>query len=233
MTSLALKPLPETTASDGAEESDRITLRIKGIEAMQRSNQASNSSLGRQQPTQKNLGNTIVLSPKRQDRIRMERWISSIWTCDVISYPGMAAGKGEYFIRSSAESFIRRLSSRRPFTRRSSSLATINTIKSVDAKRASKVDLSLDEKDTAEWAGSDVQEDKMVLDGDSFKTADETMSSSPEYATETPSPNINQRAKGNVALDRDTKSSKKKKWSVSLFKTMSPVKPRRSWPVEA
>lgn len=234
MANLPLKPLCQISAGETIKASDRITLRIKGIEAIQRSNHTSTSSLGKPQPTQKNTGNTVVLSPKRQDRIRMERCISSIWTCDVISYPGMVVGKGEYFFRSSAESFIRRLSSRRPFTRRSSSLTTINTTRSAEARLASKVDLSIDEKDTAELASSEIQEEKMVVDGDSFKTAEEAMGASPGQTTTTvtTSPGLTERANGNINPEKDAKTGKKKKWSVSLFKTMSPVKPRRSWPIE-
>ncbi|PGG97136.1 hypothetical protein AJ80_09730 [Polytolypa hystricis UAMH7299] len=178
---------------------------------------------------------TTILAPKRQDRIRMERWLNSVWTSDVIPYPGMPTGRGEYLIRSSAESFMRRLSGRRPFAKRSTSLTTTITTKSLDHLSTFKEDRMWDAKDKAEdflhgasppgYEGKEEGEDKFVIPP-----------SPPARPKSQPVEGVKGR-KGNKETSGARRCSMyhkppvRKKWSVSLFKTTSPPKARYSLPI--
>lgn len=51
-----------------------------------------------------------VLSPKRAERIRIEQSLEGVWTRDVLPYPGMTYRRGDYLIRASASSVMRKLS---------------------------------------------------------------------------------------------------------------------------
>lgn len=51
-----------------------------------------------------------VLSPKRAERIRIEQSLEGVWTRDVLPYPGMTYRRGDYLIRASASSMMRKLS---------------------------------------------------------------------------------------------------------------------------
>lgn len=51
-----------------------------------------------------------VLSPKRADRIRLEQSLEGVWTRDVLPYPGMTYRRGDYLMRASASSMMRKLS---------------------------------------------------------------------------------------------------------------------------
>ena len=51
-----------------------------------------------------------TLSPRRIERIRLERSLSNIWTKEVLPYPGMATRRPEHPIRASAQSVMRKLS---------------------------------------------------------------------------------------------------------------------------
>lgn len=53
---------------------------------------------------------TVILAPKRVDRIRMEYALADVWTRDVLPYPGMGNNRGEHLIRTSASSMMRKLS---------------------------------------------------------------------------------------------------------------------------
>lgn len=69
-----------------------------------------------------------ILAPKRAERLRMESALSSVWTKDLLPYPGMSPNRGELSIRSSASSVLRKLSraSRaNNFKKRSASCASI------------------------------------------------------------------------------------------------------------
>ncbi|PYI11638.1 rho guanyl nucleotide exchange factor [Aspergillus sclerotiicarbonarius CBS 121057] len=60
----------------------------------------------------------LVLTARRQDRILLERAISSLYTRDVLPYPGMTLGKGDIFLNPG--SIMRHLSLRPGLYRRSS-----------------------------------------------------------------------------------------------------------------
>ncbi|KAI9824694.1 MAG: hypothetical protein M1826_007272 [Phylliscum demangeonii] len=67
-----------------------------------------------------------VLAARRADRIRLENALAELWTRDAIPYPGMGARRGEYFIKASASSVMRKLSIASiasTFTKRSTSFA--------------------------------------------------------------------------------------------------------------
>ena len=69
-----------------------------------------------------------VLAPRRLDRMRMEHQLASVWTKEVLPYPGMGAQRGENVIRNSASSIIRRLrgaSISSAFTNRSTSVSSL------------------------------------------------------------------------------------------------------------
>ncbi|KAI9692132.1 MAG: hypothetical protein M1822_006362 [Bathelium mastoideum] len=51
-----------------------------------------------------------TLSPRRIERIRLERSLSNVWTKELLPYPGMAARRPEHPIRASAQSVMRKLS---------------------------------------------------------------------------------------------------------------------------
>lgn len=66
---------------------------------------------------------TVVLAPKRSDRIRLEQSLADVYSRDVLPYPGMT-GHRSGLIRASAGSLVRKLSlasMHTPFARRSTS----------------------------------------------------------------------------------------------------------------
>lgn len=63
---------------------------------------------------------TLTLIAKRQERIRLERYIRCIYTRHILPYPGMVSAKGD--ILRGTESLMRRLSYRPGLYRRSSSV---------------------------------------------------------------------------------------------------------------
>ncbi|KAI5304471.1 hypothetical protein KEM56_006462 [Ascosphaera pollenicola] len=113
--------------SEQPQNTGYVRLIIKGTAAMpQQDNCPSytntftvNRSLSLQSQRQ-----AALLAPKRQDRIKLEKWLHDIWTTDILPYPGMPAWRGERLIRSSANLLIRKLSHRRLFMKRSNSVAT-------------------------------------------------------------------------------------------------------------
>ncbi|XHG01638.1 hypothetical protein AWENTII_005009 [Aspergillus wentii] len=72
-----------------------------------------------------------VVATKRQDRVRLEKLISEIYTRDVLPFPGLVMKKGDILFRSGE--IMRRLTTRPGFTRRSSSLTLPNTTPAPDA----------------------------------------------------------------------------------------------------
>lgn len=70
-----------------------------------------------------------ALTPRRQDRIRLEKFIADIYTRDVLPFPGMALAKGDILSRTG--SLIRRFSLQ-GFRRRSSSFGTTHTNFSIE-----------------------------------------------------------------------------------------------------
>ncbi|KAL2381154.1 hypothetical protein RJZ90_004109 [Blastomyces dermatitidis] len=207
---------------------DCVRLLIKGTQAVPHDNHTRSSTLGRSQSLQL-ARQSVVLAPKRQDRIRMEKSLYDVWTCDVLPYPGMPAWRGEHLIRSSAESFIRRLSSRRPFTRRSSSLATTITTKSVERTITCKEDISFwDYIGHTETVSSSmnsaraheiVHEEKDDFDCRSFGVVD-------AHQQKASSKGRAEKKKANSPFGSErNKPSLRKRWSVSIFKTSTPVVP--------
>lgn len=72
---------------------------------------------------------TVILTPKRNERIRLEYALGDIWTRDKLPYPGMTTSRSGQIIRASAGSLVRKLSlagMHGPFARRSMSLTTAN-----------------------------------------------------------------------------------------------------------
>lgn len=53
---------------------------------------------------------TVILAPKRVERLRMEYGLTDVWTKDLLPYPGMSTTRGEHLIRTSASSMMRKLS---------------------------------------------------------------------------------------------------------------------------
>lgn len=184
---------------------------------------------------------TAILAPKKQDRIRIERSLADIWTRDVLPYPGMSLGKGDHIIRASAGSLMRRLSLHTPFARRSSSLATTVTMKSVET--------ICDIKDDDGWEEKDPVEILLPPDGMEHKDEVEELTTSPcSISPVTPTSNGVGRSKKKqmYAVEKfsdgavnEVKQERnhylKKRWSASmiLLKTFSTGRNRRSWPPRA
>ncbi|OJJ49106.1 hypothetical protein ASPZODRAFT_157569 [Penicilliopsis zonata CBS 506.65] len=68
----------------------------------------------------------LTLTPRREDRIRLEKFISIIYTRDVLPFPGMSLGAADRFTRTTSR-LIRRISSHANFSRRSTSLTVTQT----------------------------------------------------------------------------------------------------------
>lgn len=185
---------------------------------------------------------TAILAPKRQERIRIERSLSEIWTRDILPYPGMSLGKGDHVIRASAGSLMRRLSLHTPFSRRSSSLATTATMKSVETV--------CDIKDNYGWEEKDPIEIFLSSDEIEHKDEVEDATTSPSTASPvTPTANVARGSKkkrahvvaeepsdvtvGEVKQERN--HYLRKRWSASmiLLKTFSTGRNRRSWSPKA
>ncbi|KAI5307909.1 hypothetical protein KEM55_007084, partial [Ascosphaera atra] len=109
------------------QANDIIRLLIKGTGALPQqdtySNYASTFTVNRSLSLQSQR-QAALLAPKRQDRIRLERWLHDIWTTDILPYPGMPSWRGESLLRSHATSLMRKMSTKRLLMRRSSSVAT-------------------------------------------------------------------------------------------------------------
>ncbi|ODH52599.1 hypothetical protein GX48_01084 [Paracoccidioides brasiliensis] len=205
---------------------DCVRLLIKGTQAVPHDGQPRASTLRRSQSVQL-ARQVVILTPKRQDRIRLEKWLYDVWTCDVLPYPGMPAWRGEHLIRSSAESFIRRLSSRRPFTRRSSSLTTTLTSKSIERIPTCKDEIiwdekGIDESDLSTPSSSnrydDIHEENDDLDYRSWGPDPQQRRAPKEQGR-----GGKKKAAGSLKSAR--KPPPKKKWSVSIFKGASPTVP--------
>ncbi|KAL7662052.1 Ferric reductase NAD binding domain family protein [Aspergillus niger] len=77
-----------------------------------------------ERPKMSSLCPALILTARRQDRILLERAISSFYTRDALPYPGMTLGKGDIF--HSPGSLMRHLS-RRPGLYRRSSCVSLST----------------------------------------------------------------------------------------------------------
>ena len=51
-----------------------------------------------------------VFAPDRADRVRLEQALESVWTKDMLPFPGMTTNRGGAFIRASKNSVMRKLS---------------------------------------------------------------------------------------------------------------------------
>ena len=90
---------------------------------------------------------TIILAPKRNERIRLEYALGDVWTRDKLPYPGMTTSRSGQIIRASAGSLVRKLSlagMRGPFARRSMSLATANHRRSAETLTDVKIEPEID-----------------------------------------------------------------------------------------
>lgn len=184
---------------------------------------------------------TAILAPKRQDRIRIERSLADIWTKDVLPYPGMTQGKGENTIRTSAGSLMRRLSLHPAFSRRSSSLATTVTLRSVDTVCDIKADEGWEEKDGIEIL---LPPDGMEQKDDMEDGAGSSWSTSPTTTTTTSSTGrsgkkqrvydvveeFSEKSGTAVEVKPQRHHYLRKRWSASmlLLKTFSTGRNRRS-----
>jgi hypothetical protein len=90
---------------------------------------------------------TVVLAPKRNERIRLEYALGDVWTRDKLPYPGMTTSRSGQIIRASAGSLVRKLSlasMHGPFARRSMSLSTPNHRRSTETLLDVKVESDID-----------------------------------------------------------------------------------------
>ncbi|KAJ9236300.1 hypothetical protein DTO166G5_4062 [Paecilomyces variotii] len=101
------------------------------------------------------IRSATMLNPRRRDRVRLERFISDLYTRDVLPFPGMILKRADYLLLASPGSLMRRLSFHMPLSRRSSSLTTV-TNRSADAV--------VDIKDEGEWTEKDPEEILTVIE---------------------------------------------------------------------
>ena len=86
-----------------------------------------------------------TLSPRRIERIRLERSLSSVWTKELLPYPGMATRRPEHPIRASAQSVMRKLSMASlasNFSKRSASYTSVSLPRSDDARAGTPLSFS-------------------------------------------------------------------------------------------
>ena len=87
---------------------------------------------------------TIVLAPKRSDRVRLEQSLADVYSKEVLPFPGMTGGsRSGHLIRSSAGTIARKLSLANMhghFSRRSLSLSSVPTKQSIDRLNAERDD---------------------------------------------------------------------------------------------
>ncbi|KAM5437931.1 hypothetical protein McanMca71_002153 [Microsporum canis] len=209
-------------------------VRIKGTEAVPRLNQVPSPSASPSRSQTILVTPLVTLTPSRQDRMRMERWLANIWTCDIIPYPGMP-GRSEYFIRAQAGSFFRSLSSRRPFSRRASSITTTTTqsINSVSKGGAGVEDM-------------DMTTPTSPISKHSTRELDDITDINPRSRSSSPARAALSMLKCGSIVDemvqheaqekdpkavKEAKGGKRTRWGVSMFTT--PSRSRRGRPVEA
>ncbi|KAK2757606.1 hypothetical protein FQN54_004575 [Arachnomyces sp. PD_36] len=183
---------------------------------------------------------TAILAPKRQDRIRIERSLADIWTRDVLPYPGMSQGKGDHPIRTSAESLMRRLSLHPAFSRRSSSLATTVTLRSVETAVCDiKADDGWEEKDGIEIIlppdGMEHKDDMEEGVGSPWSTSPTTTTSSAgrwgrKQRVYDVIEEVSNKTGATIEVKPERHHYLKKRWSASmiLLKTFSTGRNRRS-----
>lgn len=110
----------------------------------------------------------VILTTRRHDRIRLERFISDVYTRDVLPFPGMALGRGDILLRPGA--IMRRFSLRPGFGRRSTSLSSPN--------RSVAADRPMDEPNGTAGGGPK-QEDEVSVDGMQFEQKEAPKDDSP------------------------------------------------------
>ncbi|GAD92955.1 hypothetical protein PVAR5_1554 [Paecilomyces variotii No. 5] len=169
--SLALEPLPSmgdrltlltrrssvqslTTTSPRPQQKYVIIKRTNFPSQLDDSNPVYTAELGRSL-TSLTMRSAVILSPRRHDRVRLERFIADTYTRDVLPFPGMILRGAEYLLLASPGSLMRRLSFHMPLSRRSSSLTTV-TNRSADAV--------VDVKDEEEWTEKDPEEILTVIE---------------------------------------------------------------------
>ena len=82
---------------------------IKNTEAIKEGKSATSLPVNRSQSLLSS-SHVPTLSPRRIERIRLERSLSNVWTKELLPYPGMATRRPEHPIRASAQSVMRKLS---------------------------------------------------------------------------------------------------------------------------
>ncbi|KAI1263023.1 Dbl homology domain-containing protein [Xylariaceae sp. FL1019] len=89
-----------------------------------------------------------VLAPPRAERARLEALLADVWSRDILPFPGMALrSRSEHLVRSGASTVMRKLSVAglaHPFTKRSSSAATLTRVDANEAEPNPHVNNFLD-----------------------------------------------------------------------------------------
>ncbi|KAI1910469.1 hypothetical protein LOZ65_006366 [Ophidiomyces ophidiicola] len=214
---------------------------IKGTSAIP-INQSNRPPLGRSQSVQ-NAERDIVIAPKRQKRVKLEKRLSDIWTRDIIPYPGMPVqGLGEAFMRSSTDALMGRLTSLPQFGRRANSNRMVVRTKSIEQFTIQKDDGNNKEDDEEDDPSSpslekekdqDEEADKFDLKSTIIETPRSQrrgfMSLRKKYSMSTECDS----GQGPVEiLPKAMKQSLRKRLSVALFRTGSPSRSRRFKSVE-
>ncbi|TPX20393.1 hypothetical protein DIZ76_016281 [Coccidioides immitis] len=219
---------------------DYLPIHIKGTTALP-TNQATRPPLGRSQSVQ-NSRRDIVLAPKRQKRVKMEKRLVDIWTRDVVPYPGMPLGIGESFMRTSTDVLMGKFTSLPQFARRTNSnrisiknnsVEQFSIPKSENHKMEAEDEDSINNSPTKE-TGQGQGDDKTGLQ----KAATDAPSTQRRgfMSLRKKHSNLVQRAIGEAPSEvryKGSRQSLRKRLSVALFKSSSPGKSRRSNSVEA
>lgn len=142
------------TASIRPKQKHVIIKRTNYPSQLNDGNPIYSGELGRSQ-TSLTMRSATILNPRRYERVRLERFISDVYTRDVLPFPGMVLKGTEYLLLASPGSLMRRLSLHMPLARRSSSVTTV-------ANRS--VDAVVDIKDEGEWTEKDPEEVLTVLE---------------------------------------------------------------------
>ncbi|EEP78643.1 predicted protein [Uncinocarpus reesii 1704] len=214
---------------------DYLRIHIKGTAAFPTPNQPTCPPLGRSQSVQ-NPRRDVVLAPKRQKRIKMEKRLADIWTRDIIPYPGMPL---ESFMRTSTDVLMGKFTSLPPFARRTNSNRTSTRTKSVEQFSIPKYDLIKgdiedDEIDPCPSKESDQNEDEDKIDLKSAMIEASNNQRRGFMSLRKKHSNLIPRAMGEAPNEIKVKGSKqslRKRLSVALFKSNSP-KSRRFNSVE-
>jgi len=167
----------------------------------------------------------LTLVARRIDRIRLERLITDVYTRDVLPLPGMVLGRGDLFRRGS---IMRRLSLHAGFSRRSSSVSTIQSGPVVTDARSME-DYSGEEKElVASHDGLADQQRAPDTECESPRTPTSTLGRSRTLRFRTPMKSAESvsspRSEKYLSQDSNPEMSQSRKWtsSFSLFNMLAP-----------